>query len=201
MKWMAAFGSHVGKGLLHKTPWSEFSDFYERITPTGDELWVTMGRINEIWQTNFDGLRNKYITDRWPSQFVEIHPDDANSRGIESGDLVLIENDDVLIQTGGFVGVEGDSQTFTGLEKAGQIRIGKGSYKAVAMVTTAIKSGVLWSNALDAKQPPNSVVHRVPDPITNRYRFKLGKGRIKKIGESTHKTEFAQMTFRQRDIL
>lgn len=201
MKWMAAFGSHVGKGLLHKTPWSEFSDFYERITPKGDELWVTMGRINEIWQTNFDGLRNKYITDRWPSQFVEIHPDDADSRGIESGDLVLIENDDVLIQTGGFVGVEGDSQTFAGLEKAGQIRIGKGSYEAVAMVTNAIKPGVLWSNALDAKQPPNSVVHRVPDPITNRYRFKLGKGKIKKIGESIHKTEFAQMTFRQRDIL
>lgn len=201
MKWMRAFSSHSGKGLLHKTPWSEFSDFYERIKPTGDELWVTMGRINEIWQTNFDGQRSKYINDRWPSQFVEIHPDDAASRGIESGDLVRIENNDVLIQTGGFVGVESDSQSFTGLDKAGKIRVGKGSYEAVAIVTKAIKPGVLWSNALDAKAPPNSVVHRVPDPITNRYRFKLGKGRVTKIGESPHKSDFTQMTFRPRDII
>ena len=69
------------------------------------------------------------------------------------------------------------------------------------MVTTAIKPGVLWSNALDAKQPPNSVVHRVPDPITNRYRFRLGKGKIKKIGESPQKSVFRQMTFRPRDII
>lgn len=201
MKWMHAFNSQSGKGLLHKTPWEEFSDFYTRITPKGDELWVTMGRINEIWQTNFDGLRTPYIKDRWPHQFVEIHPDDAASRGIESGDLCRVENDDVLIQTGGFVGVDGDSQTFTGLDKAGKIRIGKGAYEAVAIVTSAIRKGVLWSNALDATQPPNSVVHRVPDPITNRYRFKLGKGRITKTGESDFKSDLTQMTFRPRDIV
>ena len=39
----------------------------------------------------------------------------------------IIENDDVLIQTGGFVGVDGDDQSYTGLERAGNIRIGKGS--------------------------------------------------------------------------
>ncbi len=201
MKWMSAFSSHTGKGLLHKTPWSEFSDFYERIRPKDDELWVTMGRINEIWQTNFDGLRAKYIRDRWPSQFLEIHPDDAAARGIESGDLVSIINDDVLIQTGGFIGVEDGSQSFKGLEEAGLIRIGTGGYEAVAIVTTAIRPGVVWSNTLDTRQPPNSVVHRVPDPITNRYRFKLGKGRVTKIGESPMKTEFTQMSFRPRDII
>jgi len=201
MKWMTAFSSHSGKGLLHKTPWSEFSDFYERIQPKDDELWVTMGRINEIWQTNFDGLRSKYIRDRWPSQFLEIHPDDAAARGIESGDVVKITNDDVLIQTGGFIGVEEGSQSFTGLQKAGLIRIGTGSYKAIAIVTNAIRPGVVWSNTLDTKQPPNSVVHRVPDPITNRYRFKLGKGRVTKIGESPIKEDLTQMSFRPRDII
>ncbi len=205
-KWLTAFNSQTGKGILHKTPWSEFSDFYERITPRQaatpeeSELWVTMGRINEIWQSNFDGKRNAYITDRWPHQFVEIHPDDAAPRGIESGDLVRIENDDVLVQTGGFVGVAGGSQSYTGLEQAGLIRISRGGYEAVAIVTTAIRPGVLWSNALDTANPPNSVVHRVPDPITNRYRFKLGKGRIRKIGESEYKTDLRQMTFRPRDL-
>ncbi len=201
MKWLSAFRSHSGKGLLHKTPWEEFSDFYERIRPQGDELWVTMGRINEIWQTGFDALRTKYLRDRWPMQFVEIHPDDAQPRGIETGDLVAVENRDVLIQTGGFVGVEKGSQSFSGLMNAGQIRIGTGRYEGVAIVTTAIRPGVVWSNALNATQPPNSVVHRVPDPITNRYRFKLGKGRVTRLSESPLKHDLKQMSFRQRDIM
>ena len=77
----------------------------------------------------------------------------------------------------------------------------KGAYEAVAIVTSAIRQGVLWSNALDTEAPPNSVVHRVPDPITNRYRFKLGKRRITKIGESEYKNDLTQMTFRPRDIV
>ena len=39
--------------------------FYEK----GDELWVTNGRINEIWQSGFDDVdRRPYITQRWPGQ-------------------------------------------------------------------------------------------------------------------------------------
>ena len=201
MPWLSVFGSHSGKGILHKTPWNEFSDFYARITPQDDELWVTSGRINEIWQSGFDASRMPYIYDRWPEQFVEIHPADATARGIESGDLVEIVNNDLLIQTGGFVAVDDDDDSFTGLWSKGLIRIGKGEFKAVAIVTSAVRKGVLWSNALHAGSPANSVVHRVPDPITNRYRFKLGKGRIKKIGESTFKTDLQQMTFRPRDIV
>ena len=46
-----------------------------------------------------------------------------------------------------------------------------------------------------------SLVHRVPDPTTNRYRFKLGKGRISKIGESPYKNSFEEMTFKPRTII
>jgi len=201
MKWMKAFSSHSGKGVLHKTEWSEFSDFFDRIKPVGEELWVTMGRINEVWQTGFDGDRTPYIKNRWPFQFVEIHPDDAASREIESGDLVRIQNHDVQIQTGGFVGVQADDQSFSALQKAGLIRTGSGAYDAVAIVTSAIRKGVLWSNALDTENSANSVVHRVPDPITNRYRFKLGKGTITRIGESKWKSDLTQMTFRPRDVI
>lgn len=201
MKWMAAFASHSGKGLLHKTPWQEFSDFYDRITPRGDELWVTSGRINEIWQTNFDGKHVPYLVNRWPKQFIEIHPDDAASRGIESGDVVRIHNDDVLIQTGGFIGTADNNLSLKDLEKAGLIRIGSGTFEAVAIVTSAIRRGVTFTNALNTASPSNSVVHRVPDPITNRYRFKLGKGRITKIGESPEKHELTRMSFRPRDII
>ncbi len=160
-----------------------------------------MGRINEIWQTDFDGKHVPYLVNRWPEQFIEIHPDDATPRGIESGDRVQVQNDDVLIQTGGFIGVEEADTTLAGLQKAGLIKIGSGSFEAVAIVSRSIRPGVTFTNALNTKSPGNSVVHRVPDPITNRYRFKLGKGRITKIGESPQKADLTQMTFKPRDII
>ncbi len=203
-KWLSAFKTQSGKALLNKTPWELFSDFYERIQPKGDELWVTNGRINEIWQSLFDDARKPYIMQRWPDNWLEIHPDDAKARGIESGDRVRVESGDVLIQTGGFVGVDGDDLSYTGLKKAGHIRIGKGAFEAVAMVTDAVRSGVVWTNFLyvgvDIGSTANSLVHRVPDPMTNRYRFKLAKGRVHKIGESPYKHSFEKMTFAPRTI-
>ena len=50
------------------------------------------------------------------------------------------------------------------------------------------------------KSPANSLIHRVPDPITNRYRFKLGKAQIEKIGESPYKDSFEEMTFKPRTV-
>ena len=200
-KWLTAFKTQTGKALLHKTPWNLFSDFYERIKPRKGEFWVTNGRINEIWQSAFDDERRPYIMQRWPEQWVEIHPRDARRLGIESGDRVRIENDDVLIQTGGFVGVDGDDLTFTKLQEKGLIRIGRGACEGVAIVTDAVQPGLLFTNFLDLGSPANSLVHRVPDPITNRYRFKLGKGRIRKIGVSPYKTALDKMTFASRNIV
>ncbi len=201
MKWLSAFGSHSGKAILHKTPWELFSDFYQRITPRGDEFWVTSGRVNEIWQTMFDDSRRDYITQRWPEQWIEIHPDDAKRHGIESGDEVQITNDDVLIQTAGFIAVHADEASFTKLQENGHIRVGRGEMKGVAIVTDAVRPGVLWTNALMPGSPANSLVHRVPDPITNRYRFKLGKGKIKKLGESPYKSDLTKMSFAPRTVV
>jgi arsenite oxidase large subunit len=200
-KWLSNFNTQSGKAILHKTPWDLFSDFYDRINPKGDELWVTNGRINEIWQSFFDDGRRPYIVQRWPENFVEIHPEDAQARGIESGDEVEIVNNDVLIQTGGFVGEEPKDLSYSELEKAGHIRIGKGRCTGVAIVTDAVKKGVLFTNFLWTKSAANSLVHRVPDPITNRYRFKLGKGRIRKTGESRWKTDMGKMSFKPRTIV
>ncbi len=201
MKWLSAFNSQTGKGVLHKTPWELFADFYKRITPGEGEFWITSGRVNEIWQTNFDDSRKPFIRNRWPEQWLEIHPDDAASLKIESGDLVAVENDDVLIQTGGFVAVDADAHSFTRLEQDGLIRVGRGSFEAVVVVTDAMRPGVLWTNALWPGSPANSVVHRVPDPITNRYRFKLGKGRVRKLGESPYKHDLKSMSFASRAII
>ncbi|MFQ5518127.1 MAG: molybdopterin-dependent oxidoreductase, partial [Acidimicrobiia bacterium] len=85
-KWLTHFKSQSGKALLIQSPWELFSDFFERVKPDSKkgELWVTTGRINEIWQSAYDDTRKPYLDQRWPDTFVEINPADAAAHGIES---------------------------------------------------------------------------------------------------------------------
>ncbi len=94
-----------GRFLMTKVDWNGlYADFHERIQPDPrkGELWVSNGRVNEIWQSLFDDMRNPYVMQRYPTNFVEINVKDARARGIKSGDMVLCWNDDVLVQEGGF---------------------------------------------------------------------------------------------------
>ena len=201
-KSIMAFKSHTGKLNLVKSPWSLWADFYEFMQPRGDELWITNGRINEIWESGFDDYeRRPYTQQRWPMNFVEIHPDDAAERGIESGDLVAVGSTRVPVQTDFNLGVKGDDMWFSGLMKRGHIKLASGQFSAVAMVTPAIKRGVLFTDFLKMDAPANSVTPRVPDPITMNYRFKIASGTVKKFGESPFKHKFDQMTFKRRDIV
>jgi arsenite oxidase large subunit len=202
-KWLTHFSTQTGKAVLSKSPWELFSDFYERIKPdpAKGELWFTNGRVNEIWQSDFDDRRKPYLYQRWPDTFVEIHPEDASRFGIESGDEVLLSNDDVLIQTGGFVMRGRNDHTFTGLMNRGHIRVARGEVRGVAMVTDAVRQGLLFGYFVWPDSPANSLVHRVPDAVTNRYRFKLGKAKIQKVGESPFKHSFTEMTFKSRNVM
>ncbi len=201
-KRITAFSTHTGKLNLMKSPWSLWSDFYEYMMPKDDELWVSMGRINEIWESGFDDYeRRPYTQQRWPMNFVEIHPDDAKSRGIESGDLVVIESQRVPIQKDFNLGVKGDDMWFSGLMKRGHIKLSSGQFEAVAIVTPAVKKGSVFTDFLKLESPANSITPRVPDPITMNYRFKVASGKVKKIGESPFKHKFNQMTFKRRDIV
>jgi len=188
-KGLTNFKKASGKAILHAPDWTLFKDFYDRITPDSrkGELWVTNGRVNEIWQSIFDDQRKPYIMQRYPMHFLEIHSADAKSRGIESGDHVIVENDDVLVQTGGFYFETHEDALFTGLMKAGHIKRTKGSFEAMAVVTDGIKQGVTFAYFLWQGSPANSVAHAVPDPISNAPRYKLGKGKIRKIGETPYK--------------
>jgi arsenite oxidase large subunit len=201
-KWLTHFKTHSGKAIFNKSPWEAFSDFYERITPDPDkdEYWMTTGRVNEIWQSGFDDIRKPYMENRWPDTFVEIHPDIGKKHGIESGDEVRLWSDDILIQTGNRVKVKGDDLSFTTLNEQGFIRTGRGEVRAVAIVTKDVLPNVIFANFLHPSSPANSLVHRVPDPITNRYRFKLGKAQIEKTGESPFKNSFQEMSFKPRTV-
>ncbi len=62
---------------------------------------VTNMRVNEHWQSQFDDTRIPYRWERFPVNFLEINPEDAAARDIESGDWAEVENKNVLTQTGG----------------------------------------------------------------------------------------------------
>jgi arsenite oxidase large subunit len=200
-RWLTSFNTHSGKAILHKAPWEEFADFFEaEVKPAGDELFITNGRINELWQSGYDCLRQAYKRERWPDNFLEIHPEDARTRGIESGDLVEVVNDRVPSQTGGYWGVDDPDLSYTELKKRGLFRYTKASFQAVAIVTDGVKQGVAFTNFLWTASPANSIVPRVVDPFTNNYRYKLGKGRIRKIGESPFKRDLSAMSFIPRTL-
>jgi anaerobic selenocysteine-containing dehydrogenase len=169
-----------GKATFVKGDWNDVRPFQEEFAPRGDELWVTNMRVNEHWQTQFDDFRIPYRAQRFPMNILEMDPKDAAACSIESGDWVSVENDHVLTQTGG--------------RSAAQ-------FKAVAYVTDQFPPGVTCSyfnfgqGRLDTAA--NSVTPGITDPINNRYRFKLGKGRVRGIGESEFK---GRMSFVPRNL-
>lgn len=174
------FATKIGKAIFVKGDWNNVKPFQEEFAPKSNELWVTNMRINEHWQTQFDDKRIPYRWERFPANMLEINPEDAAARGIESGDWVMVENDQVLTQTGGRYAAQ---------------------FKAVAYVTDQVPRGVTASyfnfNQGALETAANSVVPGVADPINNRYRFKLGKGRVNRIGPSEFKD---RLSFVPRNI-
>lgn len=300
-KWLRKFKTKTGRANLLKAHWETFGDYWEFMKPQKDELWVTSGRINEIWQSGFDDqIRRPYIKQRWPDNWIEIHPDDAKARGLESGDMVEISHDRIPIEVGGYSNSEADrklqGQTplyanadidepdllqqivdkdvtrsdayqprgmdnadliepdellgmidsvepkqrdderrreerkiddeqdltdplmnsldsglglrwndikpmlFSEMMKNGQIEMDSASFKAVVFVTDNVKKGVTFTyfNVTAKGRAANSLAGRVNDPVSQRPRYKLARGVVKKIGESEYKHSFAQMSFKSR---
>jgi len=296
--WLRKFKTKTGRANLLKANWEMFGDYWEFMRPKGNELWVTTGRINEIWQSGFDDqMRRPYIHQRWPDNWLEIHPDDAKSRGIENGDRVLISSDRIPIETGGYSNSESDTKvrgiialqanadieepdllqqaiddeyrgaegitsrkmgrtdieepdplmqsiedndhwaethnksgnaeseqdplmhgmdsgiglkwddvkpmTFSEMQKNGYVEMDSASFEAVAIISPDIKKGVTFTyfNLPSAKGAANSLAGRILDPVSQRPRYKLARGVIKKIGESEYKHSFAEMSFKSRCIV
>ncbi len=199
-KKLTHFNSQTGRCNIQKSPWSLFSDYWEWLSPKGDELWCTSGRSNERWQSGFDDRRRPYIVQRWPENYVEINPEDAASRGIESGDLVMIHCDRVPSLKETILGVEANDYTFSGQMAAGNVELTEAAVTAVALVTRAIKKNVIYMDFLFTEQPANALEGRVVDWISGNYNYKMGVAKITKIGESPYKNTFRSMSFAPRDI-
>jgi hypothetical protein len=72
--------------------------------------------------------------------------------------------------------------------------------RTVAIVNEDVLPNVIFANFLHPSSLANSFVHRAPDPITNHYRFKLGKAQMEKTGEAPFKNSFGEMSFKPRTV-
>lgn len=305
-RWLRKFNTKTGRANLLKAVWETFGDYWEFMKPQGDELWVTSGRINEIWQSGYDDqIRRPYLQQRWPDNWVEIHPDDAKARGIENGDMIEVSHNKIPVEVGGYSTSEADRKlrgstplhanadidevdelakfvdpdhtqdtgvdsrrmssnaditepdelltmfggddnreieqerkrrkqqesldqdidmddplmrsiesgiglkweevkpmTFTEMQKNGQIEYDSASFQGVAIVTDNVKKGVLFTyfNVTTKNRAANALAGRVNDPVSQRPRYKVARGIVKKIGETEHKKSFSQFSFKSRAI-
>lgn len=190
---LSHFNSTTGKGFLYETDWRIYKDYHDLVAPRKEkgELWITNGRVNEIWQSLYDDLRIPVITQRYPMHFVEIHPDDAKPRGIETGDLVSIENDLVWVQVAGWWANDDDDMLPSSLIKKGYMRQTKGAVTAMALVYDAdavlVKPGVAFQYFIWPGAPSQAVSANISDPLSSSPRYKTGRARIRKIGVTQFK--------------
>jgi len=133
--------------------------------PGEDEFWVLTGRVNHLWQSLYDDKRKPHLIQRYPVAFVEVNPEDASRVGIESGDIVSVESNNVRTQ---------DQKTFNG------------GFTATAYVTDQVQPGRLFSFFHYPGSPGNSVVtgDAASQPINVRQPFKFGRGKLTRIGSS-----------------
>jgi arsenite oxidase large subunit len=173
------FNTASGKAILVKGDWRTVKPVRERFAPRAGELWIINGRINELWQTMYDDLRKAYVKRRYPSNFLFLNAADAKPLGVESGDLVAVENDLV-------VNVLGETT--------------RGALALVAYVTDEVAPGVGYTYSFYPGQNANTIVPSVTDPVTGVYNYKIGKGRVRKIGETPLKQVGGGMSFAPRSI-
>ena len=173
------FDSASGKPMFLKVGWDTAEAIYDRLKPdtAAGEFWLINGRIEEIWQTMYTDLRKPEVYGRWPSNIVEISPDDAATLEIVSGDLISLSSDRIARNT--------DDGFDTG------------SLTAAAYVSDIVPPGVLWTNFAYPDQWCNNVAPRFMHPVNPVTPFKLARATLTKIGP----TDLAQrISFLPRNI-
>ena len=175
------FDSQSGKAMFLKVGWDTAEAIWDHLKPDTEngEFWLSNGRIEEIWQTMYTDLRKPEVVGRWPSNIVEIHPDDAEPLGIVSGDLVSLNSDRIARQTA-------DDGYDTG------------SLTAAAYVSDIVPRGVLWTNFAYPDQWCNNVAPRFMHPVNPVTPFKLARATLTRLGS----TDLAErISFLPRNIV
>ena len=160
------FDTVSGKAMFLNVGWDTAEAIWDRLKPDPalGEFWLTNGRIEEIWQTMYTDLRKPEVYGRWPSNIVEINPEDAEANGIVSGDLISLSSDRIARNQAG----EYDT----------------GSLTAAAYVSDIVPPGVLWTNFAYPDQWCNNTAPRFMHPVNPVTPFKLARATMTKIGST-----------------
>lgn len=81
-----------------KADWGEIEGFFAQFQPAKDELAITCGRVNHLWNNVFSHIRNDYVTERYPEDLpgtiLEVNPKWAKSQKFVNGQVVDVEDGD-----------------------------------------------------------------------------------------------------------
>jgi len=88
----STFDTRDGKAIFKPSTWPGLPKVVAD-QKAKHRFWINNGRVNEVWQTGYHDMYNTFVRDRWPMAFVEVNPDDAQSLGVASGDVIELFND------------------------------------------------------------------------------------------------------------
>ena len=114
-----------------------------------------------------------------------------------------VETDHLMEEVQNGIGLTWDEVKglmFSELNRKGHIEYHSAEFEAVVMVTDAVRAGVLFTYFLVPSSAANALAPRVLDPISQRPRYKISVGKVRKIGESPYKNDFSMMSFVPRNL-
>ncbi len=160
------FSTPSGKAHLMWVPWADVLERHQELAPLEGELWVINRRHSTVWSSMVEDLRVPFRDDNFPVNWVEIHPTDAAAADVEHGDTIAFDRTGVSPGAG---------------EDDGWV----GTFEGVALLTDRVRPGVAcayFNFRGDPAYAANAVVSGIAEPITNKNSFKLGRGRLRKVG-------------------
>jgi arsenite oxidase large subunit len=86
------FSTGDGKAHFKSAPWPGLPEPVAK-QKSKYRFWINNGRTNHIWQTAYHDKYIDFRRSRFPMSPLEMNPGDAESLGIESGDIVEVLND------------------------------------------------------------------------------------------------------------
>lgn len=162
------FATPTGRAAFVKGDWQDALPRQNTLAPRAGELWILNRRVSGVWSSMTEDLRNPFRHDLWRDNFLELNPADAADRGVSDGEPIEIESGDTTSPA--------DSES---PPQSGVI------IRSVARVTDRTPRGIayLYFNYCgDPLNAANNTVSPNPDPINGMYSFKLGRGRLRRVG-------------------
>jgi arsenite oxidase large subunit len=161
----SGFSTVTKKAMFVKADWDVLvlsrGDVF---TPRAGELQIINRRHGAAWSSLVEARRIPYRLAQFPENTLEINSEDAARLGISDGAAVVVEASELMAP------ITGGSQ------------ITSGRFQAKAIVTDLVKPGVAcayFNFRGDPNQSTNAIVPNSPDPVSNLFSLKLGRGSVR----------------------